>query len=210
MFILAVILMVIGFAYGAYANPYWKEIEGSEKYANGFVRALIGIPARITVIGLFVKETSVVLTGLLITAALLSIPFLRMRKNGIPAIKYGLLLLFASMGAYSRIVLAWTIIGIPVNVYMKRVAEVGYEKAGTEVMNRLEKEAERKQNAPKQEDFFDFADFAAMNEEPEEETPQKKTEVWRRNGMFIENLKVNRDGSMYYDPDDGEWKKIDK
>lgn len=24
MFILAVILMVIGFAYGAYANPYWK------------------------------------------------------------------------------------------------------------------------------------------------------------------------------------------
>ncbi|MBQ8231490.1 MAG: hypothetical protein IJZ34_06165 [Lachnospiraceae bacterium] len=206
MFAIALILTIVGFVYGAYANPYWKEIEGSEKYANGFVRALIGIPAWITVIGMFMKVTSVVITALLITAALLSIPFLRMRKDGIPDVKYTLLLLFASMGAYARIILAWTIMGIPVNIYAKRVAEVGSQNAAMEVMGRLGAEAERREKSPKREEAFDFGSFTA----PEEPVRKEKVEVWRMNGMVRENLKVNSDNTMYYDPDDGEWKKIKK
>lgn len=39
---------------------------------------------------------------------------------------------------------------------------------------------------------------------------ETKTEVWRENGMLRENLKVNSTGDMYYDPEDGEWHKIQK
>ena len=51
----------------------------------------------------------------------------------------------------------------------------------------------------------------SWSEEPRhEEQPreEKKVEVWRRDGMMTENLKVNSSGDMYYDPDDGEWHKI--
>ena len=37
---------------------------------------------------------------------------------------------------------------------------------------------------------------------------QKEVHVWRRNGLFTENLKVNSDNSMYYDPEDEAWHKI--
>ena len=40
--------------------------------------------------------------------------------------------------------------------------------------------------------------------------PAEKVEVWRENGMMRENLKVNSSGDMYYDPEDGEWHKIQK
>lgn len=37
---------------------------------------------------------------------------------------------------------------------------------------------------------------------------EKKTEVWRMNGMMRENFKVNSSGDMYFDPEDGEWHKL--
>lgn len=37
-----------------------------------------------------------------------------------------------------------------------------------------------------------------------------EVEVWRNNGMMRENLKVNSTGDMYYDPEDGQWHKIQK
>lgn len=44
----------------------------------------------------------------------------------------------------------------------------------------------------------------------EQPRDEKKVEVWRENGMMRENLKVNSTGDMYYDPEDGEWHKIQK
>lgn len=46
----------------------------------------------------------------------------------------------------------------------------------------------------------------------EEEPPrtEEKVEVWRENGMMRDNLKVNSTGDMYFDPEDGEWHKIQK
>lgn len=37
-----------------------------------------------------------------------------------------------------------------------------------------------------------------------------EVEVWRNNGMTRENLKVNSTGDMYFDPEDGQWHKIQK
>lgn len=45
--------------------------------------------------------------------------------------------------------------------------------------------------------------------QPEEETVEKKPEVWRMTESGRrEDLRVNSSGDMYYDPDDGEWHKI--
>lgn len=60
--------------------------------------------------------------------------------------------------------------------------------------------------ASDQGDVFEF-------QQPVEQPPaeQEKVEVWRRteNGGR-EDLRVNSSGDMYYDPDDGEWHKIQK
>ena len=47
----------------------------------------------------------------------------------------------------------------------------------------------------------------APSEEKTESVSEEKVEVWRMHGMVREDLKVNSDGTMYYDPDDCEWKK---
>lgn len=54
-----------------------------------------------------------------------------------------------------------------------------------------------------------FSDFTPSSPAPEP-TQKKKVEVWRENGLMTENLKVNSSGDMYYDPNDGEWHKIQK
>ena len=46
------------------------------------------------------------------------------------------------------------------------------------------------------------------DEEPHEEEPTQKVEVWRENGYMKEHLKVSSDGQRYYDPEDGEWHNI--
>ena len=43
----------------------------------------------------------------------------------------------------------------------------------------------------------------------ENEVRRPHVEVTRRNGFFIENLKVSSDGERYYDDRDGEWHRID-
>lgn len=55
--------------------------------------------------------------------------------------------------------------------------------------------------------FFDFLTPTTDYPKPKQ---KEKVEVWRENGMMRENLKVNSSGDMYYDPDDGEWHKIQK
>lgn len=53
--------------------------------------------------------------------------------------------------------------------------------------------------------------ISGLNSRQEEQPRvEKKVEVWRENGLMRENLKVNSTGDMYYDPDDGEWHKIEK
>lgn len=39
---------------------------------------------------------------------------------------------------------------------------------------------------------------------------KEDVKVWRENGMSKEYLKVNSSNDMYYDPEDGEWHKIQK
>lgn len=50
-------------------------------------------------------------------------------------------------------------------------------------------------------------DVSDSSEAPEEE---KNVEVWKENGLMKEYMKVSNDGKRYYDPDDGEWHRINK
>ncbi len=203
---LGFILIVACVFYGCYANPYWKQFDEAPKYANGIYRAIVGIPAWIMVVCVMLRNWGLFFPCLLITAALLALPFMRLKNDGYSPVKPTFMILMASLGTYARVILAWTIIGLFVTNSTKRAAEVGWDGAAFEYIENM-KESEK--NGPSITDTI-MDVMSTPSEEKTETVNEEKVEVWRMNGMVREDLKVNSDGTMYYDPDDCEWKKINK
>lgn len=54
----------------------------------------------------------------------------------------------------------------------------------------------------------DYMTYEEPRPEPEPE-PKKHVKVWKENGFGKEYMKVSSDGERYYDPDDGEWHRIE-
>lgn len=124
---LGFILLVVCFAYGAYANPLWKACGYSEMFANGIWRALIGLPALVAVICLMISRVDIASKALLVTVIFMLIPILRLKRVGNLTVKTVVLLLGASVGVYSRILLCWSLIGLPAARVTKQQAEVDAE-----------------------------------------------------------------------------------
>ena len=128
------VLVLVGIIYGTYANEYWKLHKGSEKYAGGFKRAILGIAGWVAIICLMCHQFGAMVVGLLISAALLALTGMAMQKDGIQAGKYILLVFFASLGTYARLLLSWTIIGLWPKNQLVRAAQVGWERAAAETI----------------------------------------------------------------------------
>lgn len=220
MLVIGIILTVFVVFYGSYANPYWKLHKDADRYANGLVRALIGIPGWAAVILLMIGNVGGMILALLATAVLMLIPILKMRKDGVAWPRYLGMILMASMGAYARILLCWSLIGIVPARLLKRAAEIGWNNTAWETIQRSIENEKRdaKMNAAIKEmnktieelNRIDAENRArkaaeeAANRPPEVEV-YKEDEYGR-----MKRLQTNSDNSMYRDPDDGEWHKIRK
>lgn len=137
MLIVGFILICVGVIYGTYANEYWKLHQGSEKIAPFWLRAILGVSAWVSTICLMVGQYKIFAVAALVTVALLLIPFLLMLKKGIKPFKYIFIVLYASMGAYSRLLLSLTIIGIlPKNLIVES-AQKGQKKWAEDILKRM-------------------------------------------------------------------------
>lgn len=200
-------LHLLGFAliiyacfYGSYANPLWKLNSNLQVYANGLLRAIIGIPAWVATIFLLIGNLGSFILWLVITLACCVPSALKLRADGMLCFKAIHLLIMASMGAYARIVLAMTLIGIPVIQRLKRAAELGWQGAAAEWMN--ENARKNRSNSASQV-MWDDTDTTTYS--------KPETEVWlEQNDGSMKQAQVNSDGSMYKDPDTGDWVKITK
>lgn len=194
--------LLYGLFYGSYANPLWKLHENAEYYANGLFRALIGLPAWVAAIFLLMGNLGSFLLWALITAGCAAQPLLKMRKDGILCVRSVHLLIMASMGAWGRVFLAWTIIGLFVTNHTKRAAEIGWQGAALEWMEGNARSRAASSSAPAWEEIPQ-----QTAEEPA--NPKPEVELWReRADGSMERLRTNSDGTMYKDPDTGEWVKI--
>jgi len=204
-------LIIYACFYGSYANPLWKLNPNLTPYANGLFRAIIGIPAWVATIFLLIGNLGSFILWLVITLACCVPSALKMRADGILCFKAIHLLIMASMGAYARIVLAMTIIGLVVTSNTKRAAEIGWQGAAMEWVNNNAKK-NHSSTGPSMSEIFS-ADAARREQEAAEAAAQYKpeVEVWREteNGN-MKKMQVNSDGSMYKDPDTGDWVKIKK
>lgn len=193
-------LIIYACFYGSYANPLWKLNTNLQVYANGLLRAIIGIPAWVATIFLLIGNLGSFFLWLVITLACCVPSALKLRADGILCFKAIHLLIMASMGAYARIVLAMTLIGIPIIQRLKRAAELGWQGAAAEWMN---ENARKNRTSTASQVHWDDTDTTAYS--------KPETEVWlEQNDGSMKKAQVNSDGSMYKDPDTGDWVKIVK
>lgn len=120
--IIGVIGLLIIICAGAYTNPKWKSMEGLSDYGNGLMRAIIGIFPYVAIIGYMVSQDLWMVIAVLAIVILSANPFMKLNKDGYPAVKYTIFLLSASAGAYARIMLTMTIVGILPNMMIKHLA----------------------------------------------------------------------------------------
>lgn len=204
MVFISLLLVCAVIAYGAYANPFWKYHEKSEYYANGIFRALIGIAAWLTIILVLTGDYESAFGGVVLTVVFMALPLLRMKKDGILSVRYVFLLMMAALGVYARILLIWSLFGIPVANFMKRAAQIGYSNA-------IEEEIEYNRKHPVDTSGPSAMDIllASHDTTPEEVPSRPRITVHReREDGSLQELQVNTDGTMYKDPDTGEWKRI--
>ena len=189
---------------GCYFNPYWKLHANSEYYANGIMRAIIGIPAWVAVIMLLTFHIGKVVTWLVITACTLVIPCMKLKKDELLTVRNVYILVMASMGTYARLLLNFTILGIPVCQMTKRAAEIGWEETAMEF---AERSAKRRAEAPSAR--VDFREIFAEDQKAPE--PEEKVEVFiEQEDGSMKQTYTNSDQSMYWDPDAEDWVKIKK
>lgn len=203
-------LIIYACFYGGYANPLWKLNPNLQIYANGLFRAVIGIPAWVATIYLLIGNLGSFILWLVITLACCVPSALKLRADGMLCFKAIHLLIMASMGAYARIVLAMTLIGIPINQRLKRAAELGWQGAAAEWMN--ENARKNRSSGPSISDIL-HDDVARREQEAAEEAARRQsdTEVWlEQDNGSMKKAQVNSDGSMFKDPDTGDWVKIQK
>lgn len=202
---LGFVLLVFCFCYGAYANPLWKYCEHSEYFANGIWRALIGIPAWVAVICLMIKRWDIVFPALFVTVLLMLLPILKLKRTGNLGVKNVLLLLMAAMGVYARILLCWTLIGIPVARMTKRAAEVGVENMMWEWAESNAGHSSGNTGASAKNRIFD----ASASDFAKDHMQETEVEVYKeQSDGSKKKMRVNSDGSMYWDPDTEKWIKI--
>ena len=210
-------LHLLGFAliiyacfYGSYANPLWKLNPHLTPYANGLFRAIIGIPAWVATIYLLIGNLGSFILWLVITLACCVPSALKLRADGMLCFKAIHLLIMASMGTYARIILAMTIIGLFVTRKTKRAAEIGWQGAAAEWMN--DNARKNRSSGPSVSQIL-HDDVARREQEAAEEAArrQPEVEVWlEQDNGSMKKAQVNSDGSMYKDPDSGDWVKIVK
>lgn len=202
-FVIGLFILATAMGYGVYANPRWKVYTDLPKYGNAVMRAIIGIPPYVALIGYMASNMIVTVCASLITLGLLVHPYIRLKKDGYTSpYKPTLLLLFASIGVYARIFLAFTLVGIPIihfaEIRAKLTDEEYFEFLKSCNSNNIK--------------FSDLFNVSAIDEAPVEEFQEEKVEVVRmhyNNGWVNrENLRVNSDGTRYYDPDDGQWHRV--
>lgn len=204
------VLLVYCLFYGSYANPLWKLHENAGYYANGLFRALIGLPAWVAAIFLLMGKLGGFFLWLLVTAGCAALSLLKMYKDGILCVRSVHLLIMASMGAWGRVLLAWTGIGLIATSHTKRAAEIGWEGAALEWMENNARNAQSN-SGPSAFDVLREEDRRRAAERAAQEAANAKpeVEVWReREDGSKQRLQVNSDGSMYKDPDTGDWEPI--
>ncbi|MBQ2726056.1 MAG: hypothetical protein IJF78_10150 [Clostridia bacterium] len=196
-----------------FLNARWKMMQGSEKYCGGFLRVCIGLPALIGLYGYMTENGKMKTICGIIVLLLLVYPFIRLLKDRCYPVRYTLMALFASIGTWGRLALITSIIGIPFN----RLIDSLVSGAVYEYFKHYSGTYSASDNVPEPEDDIAaglmkigevWEEEKRKQEREIEENNKPKVEVTRRNGFFINNLTVNSDGTMYWDPDDGEWKKI--
>lgn len=201
--LIAFALIVYAMVHGSYANPLWKYQSNTWHYANGFWRALIGLPAWITAIMFLIGHYQGTLTFLSVTIACMVIPTAKMSRDGVATFRTVMLLLWASMGAYARVFLYLTVFGIPICNWTRRAAEVGWEATAEEFMT-------RSKNTPSGPSFSEiFSSDSSTVEEPSYTEPEVEVYKEQADGSK-KKMRTNSDNSMYWDPDEQEWKKIIK
>lgn len=204
-FVIGLLILAVAMGYGVYANPKWKAYKDLPKYGNAIMRVVIGIPPYIVIIGYMVSNKILVICAFLITLGLLVRPYIRLKRDGYASpYKPTLLLLFASIGAYARIFLYCTLIGIPVNHEAEIMAKLTDEEylyshsLGSCNLSDVK--------------LSDLFKDNTIDEVSAGEFQKQDVEVIRThyNDGWVnrENLKVNSDGTRYYDPNDGQWHRV--
>jgi len=202
-FVIGLLILATAMGYGVYANPKWKVYKDLPKYGNAVMRAIIGIPPYVAIIGYMASNKIVTVCASFITLGLLVRPYIRLKKDGYSApYKPTLLLLFASIGVYARIFLYCTVIGIRANHEAEIRAKLTDEEYSAFIIDCNASSVK----------FSDLFSGSAVDEAPAEEFQEQKVEVVRTHyhdgWVNRENLRVNSDGTRYYDPDDGQWHRI--
>lgn len=204
------ILLIFCFCYGAYANPLWKYSEHGSYFANGIWRALIGIPAWVAVICLMISKWDTFFPALFVTVLLMLLPILNLQKTGNLGVKNVFLLLMASMGVYARILLCWSLIGIPVANMTKRGAEIGISNMVFEWAEMNAKNPSGNTGPSVMDRIFDASTSDSQtNDIKKPEKPEVEVFKEQSNGS-MKKMRVNRDSTFYWDPDLEEWVRIKK
>lgn len=138
MLIVGILLIVLAVMWGCYANPYWrKRVKGSSEIANGFIRALIGIPAWGVLICLMIEQWDSMFGCLGVMALLLVPSIIKICRGHREVLKACFWIVGASMGIYSRLILAWTLIGIPANNLLEDLALTSWQDQSNRIMRAI-------------------------------------------------------------------------
>lgn len=204
-FVIGLFILATAMGYGVYANPRWKVYTDLPKYGNAIMRAIIGIPPYVALIGYMASNMIVTVCASLITLGLLVHPYIRLKKDGYTSpYKPALLLLFASIGVYARIFLYCTLIGFWAN----HEAEIMARMTDEDYLHSFSSGSCDASDLK----FSDLFKGSVADETPVEGFQEQDVEVVRTHyhdgWVNRENLRVNSDGTRYYDPDDGQWHRV--
>jgi len=198
MLVLGIILIILAALWGMYANPYWKNLDEGDKYANGFMRALIGIPAWGALICLMIEQWEGLSGCLVITAVLMLPAAIKLIKGKYHVLKVLFYMLGASMGVYSRILMAWTLIGIPINRKFQDLAENGWK-----VESELTWEAMKRNYEKRQQYEREHADEIALSEALDEASEASWKNKMAQEREYRRRVAVENGRDWFEDPETG-------
>lgn len=213
-FLLIVVFVAILMCYSSYANPKWKCYEESSKYGNALVRSILGLAAWVFIIsfciGLYAPGAfRVSFFSLLMVVLFLFRSWTRLSKDGFNSAYFLFLLLMASVGTWSRIFLAWTLIGIPIIGQLKDYAEIGEDY--WEIYMESFREYEPRESIWKEVSGI-LDEQTAQDEKREkkrmemEEGQRKETEEYIRKNVWKETGRTD----VQFDEDSARWKYSDE
>lgn len=213
-FLLIVVFAAVLMCYSSYANPKWKCYEKSSNYGNAIVRSILGLAAWIFIIsfciGLYVPEAfRVAFFSFLIVFLFLVRLGIRLSRDGYRSAYLIFLLLMASIGTWSRIFLAWTLIGIPLISQLKDYAEAGedYWEIYMETFQGYE---------PRESVWKEVSDIldeqTALSEKRKQERMEMEESQRKENEGYIRKKVWKETGrtDVQFDEDSARWKYSDE